>query len=68
MALSLCGKISSFLILPNVAGLFLHLNNISATLRIIVVPEKSLSLFMFYGIHCTFYTNEYKLMLIRSIN
>ena len=23
---------------------------------------------MFYGIHCTFYTNEYKLMLIRSIN
>ena len=58
----------NFLILSNFAGLFFHFNNIWATLRIIVFPEKSLSLFMFYGIHCTFYTNEYKLMLIRSIN
>ena len=57
-----------FLILSNFVGLFFHLNNISATLRIIEFPEKSLSLFMFYGIHCTFYTNEYKLMLIRGIN
>ena len=23
---------------------------------------------MFYGIHCTFYTNEYKLMLVKIIN
>lgn len=58
----------NFLILSNISALFFHLNNILATLRIIVFPEKSLSLFMFYGIHCTFYTNEYKQMLIRSIN
>ena len=67
-AFPLLKTFQNFPILLNFAGLFFHLNNISATLRIIEFPEKSLSLFMFYGIYCTFYTNEYKLMLIRGIN